>query len=59
MLRKDFDALTDEYLKLLSHKDFRNTKNHQWQAGEGGLFGKQNSERLKNSFGSEMFKKQK
>ena len=55
MLRNDIDALTDEELKLFSHKDFWSTKKHQWQAGEGGLFGKQNSEWLKNIFGAEMF----
>ena len=57
MRRKDFDALTDEELKLFSVKDFWSTKKQQWQAGEGGLFGKQNSERLKNIFGADLFKK--
>ena len=56
MRRKDFDALTDEELKMFSHKDFWNSKKHKWQTGEGGLFGKQNSERLKNIFGAELFK---
>ena len=34
------------------------SQKQQWQAREGGLFGKQNSERLKNIFGAELFKKQ-
>ena len=58
MRRKDFDTLTDEELKLFSLKDFWNTKKHKWQSGEGGLFGKQNSERLKKIFGAESFQNQ-
>ncbi len=53
--KRDLDKLTDGELRMLPLKDFWDPKKKEWKKSTAGIFGKQNSTRMKRIFGESKF----